>query len=62
MNFYELENISNYEKWYYNYIDNLKDMYYILIKNLKDNNIKYKNIDFFEFCIFVYKNTSKYVL
>jgi len=69
LSYYEINNISKFEKWYEYYYDNLKDMYIIFNKNLKSNNLKYKkvnidnidNIDTFtNFCEFVYNNSSKY--
>lgn len=58
----KLIDIDNYHKWEESYKKNLKDLYEILNKNLKNNNIKYKTIDFTDFCIFIYNNSSKRII
>lgn len=58
----KIRDINNYYKWIESYNKNLKDLYEILNKNLKNKNIKYKTVDFTDFCIFIYNNSSKRII
>jgi hypothetical protein len=62
LNFLNIENENHFNKWYDYYYNNLVSMYNILINNLRNKKIRHKYIDFNNFCIFIYNNSSKIIL
>lgn len=60
LNYKLIEEEYQFKKWYDFYYDNLSCMYNIFLNKLKK--IKHKEINFNDFCIFIYNNSSKIIL
>lgn len=50
-----------YQRWYKEYEKNLCDLYSIFIETLEQR-YDHKDVNFHDFCYFIFKNSSKYIL